>query len=120
MIAPFTCTVERIVDADTWVCTDRTRIRAAAINARERDGSCRRGMVCPIMPPARATRIVSRMLVGQRLTCANKGRSWDRVVGACRFADGRSVACAIVATGAAAWEPGWARRYGIGGCRGRS
>ncbi len=111
MIAPYTCEVVRVVDADTWKCRNGITTRAASINGREHDGTCRTGMVCPIMPPARAKAIVTRMVLHKRLTCEPMGKIWNRVVGACRFADGRSVSCAIAATGAAAWEPSYARRY---------
>lgn len=111
MIAPYTCEVVRVVDADTWKCRNGIMTRAAAINGRERDGSCRTGMVCPIMPPARAKAIVSAMVLGKRLTCIPRGKSWSRIVGDCRFQNGRSVSCDIAATGAAAWEPTYARRY---------
>ena len=109
----YECVVERIVDADTWKCRNGIMTRAGAINARESDGTCRRGMVCPIMPPARAKAIVTRMVLHKRLTCEPMGKSWNRTVAACRFADDRSVSCAIAATGAAAWEPSYARRYGM-------
>ncbi len=111
LTAAFICLVASVTDGDTIRCTNGTRVRLAAINAREKDGSCRTGMVCPIMPPARAKAIVTRMVLHKRLTCAPMGKSWNRTVGACRFADGRSVSCAIAATGAAAWEPSYARRY---------
>lgn len=113
MIAAFICLVSAAVDSDTLRCADGTRVRLASINARESDGSCRRGMVCPIMPPARAKAIVTRMVLGKRLTCIPRGRSWSRIVGDCRFQNGRSVSCDIAATGAAAWEPTWAARYGM-------
>lgn len=111
LIAAFICLVASVTDGDTIRCTDGTRVRFAAINAREKDGTCRRGMVCPIMPPARAKAIVTRMVLHKRLTCEPMGKSWNRTVAACRFADDRSVSCAIAATGAAAWEPSYARRY---------
>lgn len=113
MIAPFLCLVVSVTDADTVRCADGTRVRLAAINARESDGSCRRGMVCPIMPPARAKAIVSAMVLGKRLTCIPRGKSWSRIVSDCRFQNGRRVSCDIAATGAAAWEPTWAARYSM-------
>ncbi len=113
LIAQLTCAVISVTDADTVRCQDGTRVRLAAINARESDGSCRTGMVCPIMPPARAKAIVTRMVLGKRLTCVPKGKSWSRIVGDCRFQNGRSVSCDIAATGAAAWEPTWAARYNL-------
>lgn len=111
MIAPFICLVASVTDADTLRCADGTRVRVAAINAREKDGSCRAGMACPIMPPAKAKAMVSRFVLNQRLTCAPLGKSWDRVVARCALPNGRDLSCKIAGTGAAAWEPTYARRY---------
>lgn len=111
MITTFICLVASVTDADTLRCKSGQRIRIAAINAHEKDGSCRAGMVCPVMPPAKAKAIVTRLVLKQRLTCAPLGTSWDRVVARCALPGGRDLSCAIAATGAAAWEPKYARRY---------
>lgn len=114
--ALFLCAMPVPIDADTLICQDGTRVRIAAINARERDGSCRTGAVCPIMPPERATTIVRKLVHRQTLRCRAVGRSYGRVVATCSLPDGHDLGCAVVRTGAAAFEPGWARKYKIGSC----
>ncbi|GAA0729802.1 hypothetical protein GCM10009106_08380 [Sphingomonas japonica] len=116
MIADFGCVVERIVDADTIICSG-TALRIGAINARERDGSCRTGAVCPVMPPAQAKAIATKLLHRQTLRCEPVGKSWERVVARCTLPSGQDVGCALVASGAAAWEPVWARRYKLEACQ---
>jgi endonuclease YncB( thermonuclease family) len=116
LIAAFLCLVVSVTDADTLRCADGTRIRIAAINARERDGSCIPNAPCPAMRHERAQPIVARMVMGQTLKCRPVGTSYRRAVADCSLPNGRNLSCAIVATGAAAWWAGYARRYRLRGC----
>ena len=97
-------------------CADGTRIRIAAINAREKDGSCAANAPCPAIRHEQAQPIVARMTLGKTLQCRQVGASYRRVVADCTLPDGRRLSCAISATGAAAWWPDYARRYRMAGC----
>lgn len=111
MLPLFACLVATVHDADTLRCADGTRIRIAAVSARELDGTCNSDVPCPPMRPADATRIVQRMTLGRTLQCRQVDMSYKRVVADCRLPDGRSLSCAIVASGAATWWPKFAIRY---------
>jgi endonuclease YncB( thermonuclease family) len=113
---PLYCLVVAVTDADTIRCADGTRIRIAAINAREKDGSCIRNAPCPAMRHEQAKPIVERMTVGRTLRCVPVGVSYRRVVADCRLPDGRSLSCSIVAARAASWWASFATRYRMGGC----
>ena len=111
------CIVASVTDADTIRCTDRTAIRIAGINAREKDGSCRRNAPCPPMRHAQAKPIVERLTLRRRLVCQPVGTSYRRVVARCTLPDGRSLSCAVIAAGAAVrWDRYWLG-YGMGECR---
>ena len=112
----FLCLVAAVTDADTIRCADGTRVRLAAINAREKEGSCLRTGPCPPMRDAQARPIVEDMALGRVLTCRPLGMSYRRVVADCRLPNGRNMSCAIVAAGAAAWWESYARRYRLRGC----
>jgi endonuclease YncB( thermonuclease family) len=66
---------------------------------------------------ARSQQIVSRLVLGKRLTCLPMGRSHQRVVARCTLPAGRSLSCATIAASAAVrWDRYW-RQYGMGACR---
>lgn len=117
MIEILLCLVIRVTDADTIVCADQTRIRIAAINAREKDGACAPNAPCPAMRHTQAKPIVERMALGKTIRCRKVGMSHRRVVADCVLPDGRNLGCAIVATGAASWWPSYATRYRMRPCR---
>lgn len=112
----FLCLVVAVTDADTIRCADRTKIRVAAINAREKDGSCIPNAPCAAMPHQRAKPAVERLVLGRTLRCRRVGVSYDRVVADCTLPNGAGLSCAIVRTGAAAWWPKFARQYRMRGC----
>jgi endonuclease YncB( thermonuclease family) len=114
MMLPFICLVVSVTDGDTLRCADQTRIRIAAVNAREKDDSCRRGSTCPQMRHHQAKPIVERMVLGRELKCRRVDVSYRRIVADCTLPDGRSLSCALVRTGAVVWQPGYARRYRMG------
>lgn len=112
----FSCTVVSVTDGDTLRCINGTRIRIAAIAARETDESCREGHPCPLASGASAKRELSRLTLGRRLSCEPTGRNYNRVAAFCRTSAGTEISCAMVAGGyAAPWE-----RFGYGArCRNR-
>lgn len=114
----FLCLVIAVTDADTIICSDQTRIRIAAINSREKDGSCIPNAPCPVMRHAQAKPIVEALVLGRTIQCRKVGMSHRRVVADCTLPDGRSLSCAIVATGAASWWQSYAARYRMDPCRG--
>lgn len=112
----FLCLVSAIPDADSLTCADGTRIRIAAISALERNGECNSVPSCPTMRHAQAQPIVARMTLGKRLSCVQVGKSYNRIVARCSFADGHDLGCAIIASGAAVDWPKYRRQYGLPGC----
>jgi endonuclease YncB( thermonuclease family) len=117
-LPPFVCQVQRVHDADgpIW-CAGGVKVRVAGVNAREVDGSCRRGAPCPTMRHQQAKPIAERLTLGKPLTCQPVDTSYRRVVARCTLPDGRSLSCALIAAGAAVrWDRYWVR-YGMGGCR---
>lgn len=110
------CLVASVTDADTIVCADKTRVRIAGINAREKDGTCNAGAPCPAMGPRQATQVVTRLTLGKRLSCRQVGTSYRRAVMDCRLPNGAGLSCAIIATGAAAAWPRYWRQYRMRPC----
>lgn len=124
--APFTCVVIRVHDGDgpLW-CRSGQKIRVAGIQApdftsaepcRRTDGR-RANYTCDDRAAERSQQIVSRLVLGKRLTCLPMGKSYQRVVARCTLPDGLSLSCATIAAGAAVrWDRYW-RRYRMGECR---
>jgi len=107
----FLCLVVAVTDGDGIRCADGTRIRLAAINARELHGTpCPRNRPCPPMSGNAARSTLQRLVAGRTIQCRKVGVSYHRVVADCTV-DARNVSCAMVAAGAAAWWPEYARRY---------
>lgn len=100
------CLVAAVADADTIRCANGERIRLSGIEARERAGWCHTP-TCPPLAHPEAKRVADRILLNRRLSCRIVGKSYNRLVGDCT-ADGRSVSCALVRSGAAVvWERYW-------------
>lgn len=123
---PFICIVTRVHDGDgpLW-CRSGQKIRVAGIQAPDFTSAepCRRtearraNYTCNDRAAERSQQIVSRLVLGKRLTCRPMGMSYQRVVARCTLPDGRSLSCAAIAAGAAVrWDRYW-RRYGMGECR---
>jgi endonuclease YncB( thermonuclease family) len=121
-VAPFACEVVRVHDGDgpLW-CANGVKIRVAGIQAPDFEdaGPCRAGraeFVCSNAQAERCRVIVERLTLHRSLTCEPFGKSYDRVVARCRFADGRDLACTIIAVGAATrWDRYW-RGYKLPDC----
>lgn len=115
---PITCEVVSVYDADGPIrCRNGVKIRVAGVNAREVDGTCRSNAPCPLMRHEQAKPITERLVLRKTLTCQRVGTSYRRVVARCQLPDGRSLSCALIASGAAVKWPSYWRRYEMGKCR---
>lgn len=119
----FACTPVSVWDGDgPIVCAEGPHVRLAAISARERDGSCRRGHPCPRASGIDAARHLAGLtgqivgesgdghlrVEGPALACVASGESYGRTVARCRSAENGDLGCAMVRDGfALAW-----RRFG--------
>lgn len=120
----FNCNAISVWDGDGPVtCADGRKVRLAGVNAREIDGSCRKGHPCPD-PSGIASRGALVALLGgskgvtpdghirveARLRCEVTGFSYGRVTAFCRNARGIDLSCALVANGhAAIWQRHWGK-----------
>ncbi|RZM32115.1 MAG: hypothetical protein EOP67_29420 [Sphingomonas sp.] len=122
----FACEVVRVHDGDgpLW-CRSGQKVRVAGIQAPDftsaapcrRPAAHRATYTCDDRAAERSRRIVERLVLRRSLTCQPVDRSYKRVVARCTLADGRSLSCAAIASGAAVrWDSYW-RRYTMGECR---
>jgi endonuclease YncB( thermonuclease family) len=118
----FACSAVSVWDGDGPVtCSDGRKVRLAGVNAREIDGSCRKGHPCPLVSGiasrdalvallggSRGTTADGHVRVAARLRCEVTGFSYGRVTAFCRTARGTDLSCALVASGhAAIWQRHW-------------
>lgn len=104
----FSCTVSRIIDGDTFDCIGGPRVRVAAINARERDGSCRRNAPCQAASNAQAEAVLSNLIAGQVLQCEPNGTTGNRIAAFCRTSAGVDLSCSMMSSGTVAkWNRHW-------------
>jgi endonuclease YncB( thermonuclease family) len=109
----FSCPVLRLVDGDTLICEDGTRVRLSGIDAREKDGSCAPGHPCASAPPEAATAELDRLTRGETLSCDETGTTYNRKAAFCRTSAGLDLSCAMLASGTVAK---WNRYWGNHGC----
>ena len=102
----FACSVTRVYDGDGPIhCAEGPKVRLHGIAAREMNGECRPGHPCPRASAQEAKMALTRMTLGQRLTCEATGKSYQRVVALCWTPAGREVNCAMVEGGyALSWD----------------
>lgn len=123
---PFTCHVIRVHDGDgpLW-CRTAERIRIAGIQAPDFENTApcrrparqRRAFRCDDRAAARSQRLVSALVLNKRIRCQPLDTSYGRIVARCTLPDGRSLACAAIAAGAAVrWDRYW-QINGMGKCR---
>lgn len=110
----FLCLVAAIIDGDTLICANRTRVRLAGIEANELHGGCHLPRCAPL-GGQQARAVATRLLLRQTLACESLGRSFARIVASCSF-NGRDVGCALVSLGAAVEWPSYRRRYRLRTC----
>lgn len=104
------CAVVGVHDADTVRCQDGTRVRIAAVNAREADGSCNH-TPCPVMRHEQAQPIAAGLMLGRTVQFSIVGRSGKRLVG-----ENYAIRCRLIQIGAAtSWEQ-YRVRYGLRRC----
>ena len=129
----FTCVPSQVWDGDTFTCTDGTRVRVAAIAAREVkrrngrmvDGGCGAGHPCPTYDGVRArdrlVELIGRprgtgphghvLVRGLPLRCVSNGSAGhDRVGAWCRTATGVDLSCAMVRGGYALPWPAYDKK----------
>lgn len=123
--APFSCTVIHVHDGDgpLW-CANGTKVRIAGVQAPDYQSAepCRRAdpsrsdYVCDDVAAGQSQKNVERLVLHRTLTCRPMGMSYKRVVARCTLADGRSLSCLVIASGAAVrWDRYW-RQYHMGDC----
>jgi endonuclease YncB( thermonuclease family) len=121
----FSCTVTRVHDGDgpLW-CSNGIKIRTAGVQAPDFESAlpCRAAdprrvnYRCNNAAAQRSQQIVERLVLRKTLRCEATGKSYSRVVARCTLPDGRSLACASIALGAAVkWDRYW-RQYQMGEC----
>jgi endonuclease YncB( thermonuclease family) len=110
--------IERVVsvyDGDTFKLANGVSIRAAGIDANEMNGSCHHQ--CATMTAKQSRDWLSNRILGTVVRCQPVGRSYQRIVARCKFADGTDLACASIAAGSAVrWDYYWNRQH-MGICR---
>lgn len=90
-------TVTQVHDGDTFRIGD-TRIRLAAIDANEMNGSCH-NQCAPLSADASRDNL-ARLVLGRRVECDQTGTSYNRIVAFCRVG-ALDLSCAQVRAGAA-------------------
>lgn len=111
--AAFACQVVKVYDGDSLTCADRTKVRLAAIDAPELNGTChgKRGRVCTPGDGKQSRDTLGRLAMGRMLQCEKVGVSYRRTVARC-LVGGLDISCEMVARGQAV------ERYGkLRGCR---
>ena len=94
-------------DGDNVRCNGRN-MRVEGINARELDGTCRGRAPCPAMSGPDAKAVMTGLIADGATYRIQYLDRYDRPVVEVRLADGRDLACALIAEGAAArWEDYW-------------
>lgn len=110
----FACTVASVHDGDTFTCAERDasgraiRVRLAGVDARELGDFCARGHPCSPAHADDSTAALSRMALGQRLSCQSTGATYGRIGAFCSRPDGTDLSCAMLQAGMVArWDRYW-------------
>jgi endonuclease YncB( thermonuclease family) len=109
-------TVTNVHDGDTFRIGD-IRVRLAAVDANEMNGTCHLG--CARLSAQASRDHLARLALGRYVECERTGTSYHRVVAFCRVGD-MDLSCAQVRSGAAViWDKydkgGVFRRRCVGG-----
>ena len=102
--AVLACQPAQVIDGDTIRCEGRS-VRLVAINAREKNETCRKNAPCPRASGAAATAQLKRLVGQHHVICQEAGRpSRGRMVARC-YARSQDLSCAMVRSGhAAEWR----------------
>ncbi|HYD23841.1 MAG TPA: hypothetical protein VEB68_03525 [Croceibacterium sp.] len=96
-------------DGDDVICAGAD-LRIEGVNARELDGSCRAAAPCGEMDGERSRAALDRLVAGGFSYTVRYRDPYGRAVIEGRLADGRDLACALIASGAAVrWDRYWPR-----------
>jgi len=106
----FSCTVTRVHDGDgpLW-CSNGIKVRIAGFQAPDFESASpcrvadprRVNYRCDNAAAQRSQQIVEHLVLRSVLRCEAIGKSYARVVARCTLPDGRSLSCAVIASGAA-------------------
>lgn len=121
----YICAVSAVHDGDSIRCASGVRVRVAGIQSADfqssppcrRPAAQRRAYVCDNAAARRSREVVKHLVLRKRLTCQPVDTSYGRSVARCTLPDGRSLACATIAVGAAQRWPEYWTRYRMGECR---
>lgn len=121
----YVCVVAAVHDGDSIRCASGVRVRVAGIQSADfrsapscrRPAPQRRAYSCDNAAARRSREVVKRLVLAKRLTCSPVDVSYGRSVARCTLPDGRSLACATIAAGAARRWPAYWTRYHMGACR---
>lgn len=86
---PITGVVVAVHDADTFTLANKTKIRVFGVDAPELRQQCRLDAIhepgpSPCVPCGeQARQALERLIIGKEVTCTDRGKSYDRIVGEC-------------------------------------
>lgn len=103
MAATIMCLVAQVPDGTTIVCSDKTQIRVAGLEVGER-------------VPVKARGVLSRLTMGQKVSCLPAGNEGPFIVAKCTLPDKRDLACTLIKSGAAVRSEASWRKYGLKNC----
>lgn len=106
------CLVVAVHDGDTLRCATGERIRLAAVDARELNGSCHRE--CAPMTAIQSRDYLRSWISGRTISFTIVGHSGKRLVG-----ENRDLRCGLLKAGAVVAWPSFERRYGLTPCGAR-
>jgi len=103
MAATILCLVAHVPNGTTMLCENKMLIRIAGLENGE-------------LVPRKARSTLTRLVVGQKITCLPAGNEGSLVVAKCTLPDGRDLACTLIGSQAAVRSEASWRRYGLEGC----
>jgi len=104
MAAIIICLVVRVLDGTSFLCSDKTMIRIAGLEAGR-------------LVPKTAQATLTQLTLGKKLSCLPAGNEGAYIVAKCTLPDGRDLACTMIAARAAVRSELLWRRYGLQPCR---
>lgn len=93
--------VVRVIDGDTFVLADGTRIRVWGLDAPERDEA----------GGSAATEALGDLILGHHVSCEDMGKSYNRTVGRCLLEDGTDPAAEMIRLGVSTQYCRFSRGY---------
>jgi endonuclease YncB( thermonuclease family) len=103
MAATILCLVAQVPDGTTIVCSDKTRIRIAGLEVGDH-------------VPAKAHGILSKLTMGQKVSCLPAGNEGPFIVAKCTLPDKRDLACTLIEARAGVRSDMLWQKYGLKNC----